>query len=297
MDNSHKSITFVRIYSTINDRHSDMFNWIRKIFKVNSIKRRIQLAFMSIILLLFFSGAMSLFELERVSHDTEEILLASKENIDLASEMISALNEQNDAMISMAVIGGTLRDIAPHFEDCEESMERLRLATEEAQLRMSTTDNAATTDSLVMFTKRINEMVVSYINGDVHRALSKDTITNPTTHLWYIESYKPEYVKVSGQITKYMTGSENTLGPDVNRLSHTARRAVTPVFLSLVVMIVVVLMFYFFVNHHLIKPILRINEGVGDYLRYRIPFDSNLYCRDELVSLRDRIVALIQKLR
>jgi hypothetical protein len=56
-------------------------------------------------------------------------------------------------------------------------------------------------------------------------------------------------------------------------------------------------MFYFFVNHYLIKPILRINEGLGDYLRYRIPFDSNLYYRDELVSLRDRIVALIQKLR
>ena len=28
------------------------------------------------------------------------------------------------------------------------------------------------------------------------------------------------------QIIKYMTGSETTLGPDVNRLSHTARRAV-----------------------------------------------------------------------
>ena len=89
-----------------------MFKWIRDVFTIKSIKRRIQLAFASIILLLFFSGATSLLELERVSHDTEEILLASKENVDLASEMISALNEQNDAMIQMAVIGGTLKDIA-----------------------------------------------------------------------------------------------------------------------------------------------------------------------------------------
>lgn len=274
-----------------------MYNWFKKIFTVSSIRRRMQLAFMSIILLLFFSGAMSLFELERVSHDTEEILRASQDNIDLASEMISALNEQNDAMIYMAVIGGSVRDIAPHFAMCEESMERLKVATAEAQQRMSRTDNAATADSLVAFSSRINQLVGGYINGDVHRRIAADTAAHLTTQAWYAESYKPEYVKVSKQITKYMTGSENTLGPDVNRLSHTARRAVTPVFISLIVMIVVVLMFYFFLNHYLIKPVLRINNELGDYLRYRTPFDSNIACRDELASLRDRIVLLIQKLR
>ena len=144
-----------------------MYNWFKKIFTVSSIRRRMQLAFMSIILLLFFSGAMSLFELERASHDTEEILRASQDNIDLASEMISALNEQNDAMIYMAVIGGSVRDIAPHFAMCEESMERLKVATSEAQQRMSRTDNAATADSLVVFSSRINQLVGGYINGDV----------------------------------------------------------------------------------------------------------------------------------
>ena len=43
---------------------------------------------MSLLLLLFFSGAMSLFELERVSKDTEDILIASKENVDLAGDML-----------------------------------------------------------------------------------------------------------------------------------------------------------------------------------------------------------------
>ena len=112
-----------------------------------------------------------------------------------------------------------------------------------------------------------------------------------------MDSYKPEYLNVSSQIIKYMTGSETTLGPDVNRLSHTARRAVTPVFLSLVVMLIVVFMLYFFMNHYLIKPIIRINDSLGDFLRYRVPFDNNISCRDEIASLRDRLIALIQKLR
>ena len=274
-----------------------MLNWLKNIFTINSVKSRVRLAFMSIILLLFFSGAMSLFELERVSHDTEEILRASKFNVDLASEMISALNEQNDAMIHMAVIGGTINDITSHYRHCEESISRLNAATEAAHIRMSKTEQPTATDSLIIHTNRINALAQSYINGDIHRAIANDSITSSTTHSWYVDEYKTEYVNVSNQITKYMTGSESTLGPDVNRLSHTARRAVTPVFISLIVMIVVVLMFYFFLHHYLVKPVLRTTDELGDYLRYRTPFDATVPCRDELKTLRERIAALIAKQR
>ena len=75
---------------------------------------------MSLLLLLFFSGAMSLFELERVSKDTEDILLASKENVDLAGSMLTALNEQNDVMITLAVASGKFEDIKRYSARCEE---------------------------------------------------------------------------------------------------------------------------------------------------------------------------------
>jgi methyl-accepting chemotaxis protein len=256
-----------------------------------------QLAFMSILLLLLFSGTISLFELERVSHDTEVILHASKESTDLAGEMISALNDQNDAMISMAVISGSLKDIAPHLSKCEESIERLTAAAEQAHQRMIDTDHAHVTDSLVVYTARINDLAQSYINGDIHRAIAQDTIIRTTTHSWYVEQYKPQYTTVSTQITKYMTGSETTLGPDVNRLSHTARRAVTPVFISLVVMFVAMLMLYYFLHVYFIRPILRINRNLGDYLSFRMPFEKDASCRDEIATLRERIIALIERIR
>ena len=61
-------------------------------------------------------------------------------------------------------------------------------------------------------------------------------------------------------------------------------------------MLVVVLMFYYFIHTYIIHPIERINRSLGDYLAYKVPFDANIPCRDELVSLRDRIIALIAKL-
>jgi signal transduction histidine kinase len=94
-----------------------------------------------------------------------------------------------------------------------------------------------------------------------------------------------------------MTGSQSTLGPEVSRLSHTARRAVTPVFISLLVMFIVVLMLYFFLKRLYIKPMTRINRSLGDYITYRVPFDDSIECRDEIKELRDRISTLTSKVK
>lgn len=271
---------------------------IRDNFRINSISRRMRLAFMSIILLLIISGAMSLLELERVSHDTEQILTASKTNVDLAGEMLSALNEQNDAMIYMAVLG----DESEQYRiSCNHSISRLSESTEQARLRMLDTDNPAATDSLIILANRVNGLAKDYLDKRVHlnllEASERDTISVLNTQTWYADEYKTEYLNVSQQIRKFMTGSNSTLGPEVNRLNNTARRAVTPVFISLVVMLVIVLMLYFFMKSYFITPIKRINRSLGDYLTYKMPFDQSISSRDELQTLRDRIATLIDKFK
>ena len=276
-----------------------MVKLFKKIFTINSVTRRIRVAFMSLLLLLFFSGAMSLFELERVSQDTEEILLASKANIEIAGDMLDALNEQNDMMISLAVASGKWSDIQYYNAPCEESMRQLSQSTNMAQQKMQETETPMAADSLVIYANRVNELARSYISGDVHRsiamALADSASVAPTTHDWYVNEYMPEYEQTAEHITRYMTGVHNSLGPEVNNLSHSARRAVTPVFISLMVMVVIVIMFYFFMSHYFVTPILRINRSLGDYLTYKKPFDGEIGCRDEIATLRDRIALLIAK--
>jgi predicted PurR-regulated permease PerM len=125
-----------------------------------------------------------------------------------------------------------------------------------------------------------------------------DSLPNKLTiGSWYVDEYKTEHRNLSKQISKYMTGSQSTLGPEVSRLSHTARRAVTPVFISLLVMFIVVLMLYFFLKRLYIKPMTRINRSLGDYITYRVPFDDSIECRDEIKELRDRISTLTSKVK
>ena len=57
---------------------------------MKGIRKRVLVSFLSVVVLLFFAGLVSLFELRRVSSDTEEILRASERNLGLAKDMLDA---------------------------------------------------------------------------------------------------------------------------------------------------------------------------------------------------------------
>jgi hypothetical protein len=277
-----------------------------------------------------FSGAMSLIELQRVSSDTEEILIASKYNSELAVEMLTALDKQNKAMFSMVIEGD---DIEQHRLECEQGIRDLHSTTLRAKEIVSQGDNPQSADSLILFANSVNALSKSYLNHEVENEVmlvneqlnllpdinamsynphfslgasigefKTETLVDnaePTysAHQWYINQYLVESDNVMRHIKKYMSGAQNTLGPDVNDLSHTAHRAVKPVFITQVVMIAIVVIFYFFFMLYFVKPILRINRSLGTHLAYRMPFDDSIFSRDEIRTVRDRIAALISRIR
>ena len=274
-----------------------MLKRFKSLFSMQGIARRMRVAFLSIVMLLFFAGATSLLELERVSHDTEQLLMASEQSVEIAGDMLSALSDQNDAIIYMAVVG----DSSSRYRlECESSMSMLNSAAQRAHDIMASSEYRGIADSLSKYTRELNQLAREWLEGGVHRRIEElsqnDSIRSTlTSRSWYVDEYKVGYINLSKQVSQYMTSSQNTLSPEVNRLSHTARRSVTPVFISLLVMFVVVLMLYFFLKKLYVKPILRINRSLGDYLAYKVPFDKNIACRDELGELRDRIETLISK--
>lgn len=294
-----------------------MIKLLKRIFSINTISRRMRVAFMCILLLLFFSGAMSLLELERVSHDTEEILLANKENTELAEKMRKALEEQNDIMITLVVSDVNPTDIQKYTDLCSTSIATLSGLVDTAEQKMQSADSPEDADNpLRTSIVRVNSISRAYIQENIVYILTNQKVEEEETsetdelavtpeilpemttepHEWYLEKYKPAYVEAQNQISAFATGAQDSLGPEVNNLSHTARRAVTPVFISLVVMVVIVIMFYFFMRHYFVRPILRINRSLGDFITYKKPFDGEIPCRDEIATLRDRIAQLATKL-
>ncbi len=95
---------------------------------MTGLRKRVTIGFLSIVCLLFFSGLVSLVELNNLSRDTEDILKANKRNIELAKEMLDAVHEQNIALIHLSVF-----DDRSYDSLCRVSMIRLETTLAMAQ--------------------------------------------------------------------------------------------------------------------------------------------------------------------
>jgi signal transduction histidine kinase len=114
---------------------------------------------------------------------------------------------------------------------------------------------------------------------------------------WYDNEYLPIYNAASNQILDVLTYAQSSLSPRAERLSRNAYRAVTPVFISLVVMIIILLMFYYFIMIYTVKPIVEMNRSLGDWMRYKLPFSVKSECRDEMAELRDKIESVTNNVK
>ena len=286
---------------------------------MKGMRKRVTIAFSSIVCLLFLSGLLSLVELDRVSHGAGDILTASRRNVELAKEMLDAAHAQNVALIHLTVLGD------------EQYVEATRRAMGDLeQVLMVARDEAldpSFLDSLSFATIEMKVMVDRYLNRlseQKHQpAIAADTasVELPIDSLgvdsllmraaveaaekndeedsvrWYTEEYEAVYLRLTAAVKAYMTSTQSSLAPRTEQMKKSAYRAVTPVLISLLVMIAVLVMFYYFMLIYCVNPIVRMNRSLGDYLAFKVPFTVKEECKDELLELKEKIESLINQLR
>ena len=286
---------------------------------MKGMRKRVTIAFSSIVCLLFLSGLLSLVELDRVSHGAGDILTASRRNVELAKEMLDAAHAQNVALIHLTVLGD------------EQYVEATRRAMGDLeQVLMVARDEAldpSFLDSLSFATIEMKVMVDRYLNRLSEQkdqpAIATDTasVELPIDSLgvdsllmraaveaaekndeedsvrWYTEEYEAVYLRLTAAVKAYMTSTQSSLAPRTEQMKKSAYRAVTPVLISLLVMIAVLVMFYYFMLIYCVNPIVRMNRSLGDYLAFKVPFTVKEECKDELLELKEKIESLINQLR
>ena len=261
---------------------------------MKGIGSRVTIGFISIVVLLFASGVISLFELGNLSNDTEIILSASRRNLELAKDMLSYAHEHSQATIRVAlfdeesqkdVCRRTLSDLegklatarsesidATHLDSLSVSVSRLRIVSES-----------------YLFTPKVYQVDTLMVNANMIPS-ARATLSGKK---WFDEQYKVVYEDMVDQIEDFMNHTHSSLAPRAEQLNKNAYRSVTPVFISLVVVIVIVLMFYYFIRIYCVVPIVKINRALGDFLTYRLPFNVKVDLRDEFKELADSIEKLI----
>ena len=255
---------------------------------MTGIRKRITIGFLSIIVLLFFSGLVSLFELSHMSTDIDLILASNRKSIAISEGMLNAIRASDRAVISYAV----LRDTS-YVDSCRSRFIDFSITIEQA--RLQTSNSAASLfDSLDASAGRLNGVFEQLRKSrNVENSLRADSLWSGNISFdgteWYDKEYMPVYDMASDQIIRLLSHAQNSLTPRAERLSRNAYRAVTPVFISLVVMIVILLMFYYFIMIYSVNPIVEMNKSLGDWIRYKLPFTIKAECRDELEELKTKI--------
>lgn len=255
---------------------------------MKGIRKRVTIGFLSIVVLLFFSGLVSLFELNHMSTDIESILDSNRRSIELAENMLDALSAHDRAVVNYAVFRDTLYSDSCKMCFAEFSAHIDQARQEASQSTVMLFDSLRLNADLlrdVVHELRTSRTIESVILADT---LSADTLTFDGKE-WYDLNYVPAYGAASNSIMRVMSQAQISLSPRAEQLSRNAYRAVTPVFISLVVMIIILLTFYYFIMIYALKPIIEMNKSLGDWLRYKVPFKTKSECRDELQELKEKI--------
>ena len=242
---------------------------------MTGIRKRVTVGFLGIVVLLFFSGLVSLFELNNMSTDIENILDGNRRSLELSENMLDAISAHDRAVVNYAVFRDTL-----YSDSC-------KLSFAEFSAHIIAARSEASKSAVMMFDSLSQS--AERLRAVVHELRTSRTIENLVLADTLNPTHVPAYAAASNSIMRVMSQAQLSLSPRAERLSRNAYRAVTPVFISLVVMIVILLMFYYFIMIYALKPIIEINKSLGDWLRYKLPFKPKAECRDELLELKEKL--------
>lgn len=236
------------------------------------IRRKVMVGFLVLTVLLLFSSVVSFMELKRIGTQTQGILAASNKSLTLARTMLDAIDNQSYALQQMFIAGDQSYD----------TLYSANIAVFANALEGAKNDRLAGIDSIEIAFNDYMDVAQYY---RVRSAM-------PDVD-WYNNEYASAYNRLSGAIKEYMTSSQNAIGPQALAIEHNAYRAITPSIITLGVILLIVLMLWYFLYIYGIKVILKLNRGLGDYLKYGIPFNVDIDGQDETVELRDNIAKLI----
>lgn len=242
------------------------------------MRKKISIGFVSLALLLLFSGVISVYELRRLSKQALEVIELNSRNTKLAKMMLNGLHRQNSAVLAAV------------FNDYDLPGDEYNLGRamfDEAFAEASNTDAGKSDISLVDdANNNYRKVIHDYI----------DEIVDGQNNEQFLETYLNAYYQLDQTLKNYLTSPEGSVPARAASLEADVYKTITPSILTLAVAIIIILMFYFFVDSYYVRPLTKIHKSLENNLSHNIPFEPHFESNnDELNGLREMIGELTEK--
>ena len=254
---------------------------MRHVKTVTGIRKKILYGFVILGSLLFFSGMISFFELAKLSRSTRTIMDGSIQDVELSKRMLDAVQEQNTALLQ----------IVSHADSAGRADTLLmegRRSFEEAfrdALRIHENTGKLTGVSLA---KDNYDQIVNQIYADT---------VDIANIGWFTNVYKTSYYDLTLANKNFMIDTQYAIDRNTDRIRENAYRALMPGIITLGVAIILIIVFFALIDLYYIKPVLKITQGLRNYLVSKIPFNVRVEGHDEIAELRDLVEEMVDAAR
>lgn len=245
---------------------------------MNTIRRKISIGFIAVLLVLFCAVAINIFELNRLSNSAEQAIAEGAQNTEYATRMLDALQTQNRAVLNMAIFNDST--LSSEYHD---GVYEFNVAIMEA---MESSPNSSYLQDIFNANSNYHSIVEHH---SPHNTEAADIE-------WFMDSYIEAYYTLDHAIKSYMTSPRSSVGLRVSKLESDIYKTVTPSVLTLLVAVCILLLFYFFIDTYYTKPIRRISRNLDNYIKNKVPYQSKGDAEGEIALLNENINELIGRI-
>ncbi len=246
-----------------------------------TIKRKISLGFVVIGSILLVSSAISIYEFVRMRNTVSNLINDNISAINTTRILTEVTDEYSFNLLE------SLGDEHGVVKVRDKDDNRFGSYLNELRNNFTTLQERNYADS-IMFAYTTYFIVMN----DAPKVWEGDYTERRT---WYFTKVHPVYMKLRGYLLKLSNISQQALAENSMIMSESFYRSIMPGVVTVSMGMILVFLFNYFINFYFVNPLLRISQGIADYLfrkkSYTVKIEND---DDELKELNDNVKELVE---
>jgi len=246
------------------------------------IKSKVLYGCIVICAVLFFSGAVSIFEYSKMNSYVSDVITDNISSINTSRELLSVAEEYNRNLMNNLIIKNASDSIGkfPGLED-----EHLIKIFDNLKKNFATPEEHAVADSVVYAYVAYMQVVT-----EAEQIWQKGYNVRQQ---WFFSRLQPVYLEFRAYMLNLTQVCQDILVKNSATLQYGFYRSLMPGVVSVIFGLVLTLLLNYYLNYFLINPLLKITKGIKGFRKFGKSYDVKIDNDDELSDMNDSVRDII----
>ena len=238
------------------------------------IRTKIFSGFLILVIMLALAGVWSIYELRTIGTSVQQLLDDNYKSISAAKTMIEAL-EREDSAVLLLMLGRW--DEGRSIMDSADNLFRQGYKIAEKNLTIQG-EKSHVDDIRTKYDSYRNLWMKPIVGTKHERDLD-----------WYSREVHNAFLEVKISVEKLMHLNDRVMYQTASNLKDRAHRAIMPGIVAIISALIFSLLFNYFINYYIVGPIIRLTNGIREFLKTSKTFDPRIETKDEILGLANSI--------